>query len=46
MEAFDQVVALFWGAVMRTPLVPVDVELLSMHGLCPIDQYLALKRSS
>jgi hypothetical protein len=43
MGAFDQVAALFWGAVMRTPLVLVDVEAFSMHGLCPFGQFLALK---
>jgi hypothetical protein len=43
MGAFNPVVALFWGADMRTPLVLVLVEAFSMHGLCLFGQSLALK---
>jgi hypothetical protein len=46
MKTFDRVVAPFWGAVVRTPLVLAAIEAFSMHGLCPFGQSLAIKRSS
>jgi hypothetical protein len=46
MGALDRVVAPFWGAVVRTPLVLAAVEAFSMHGLCLFGQSLALKGGS
>jgi hypothetical protein len=46
MRAFNSVVALFWGACVRTPLVLVVGEAFSMHGLCLFGQSLALKNGS